>query len=135
MLGSLAGLAILHRLLLRLAPGLLLLGSCVGAALALGAWLAAGSEALAALALGVLGACAAMHYPLAQAAAYRPLPGNSPSVAALGQLFGPLDLAIPVVLGLLADRYGLALALFGLVVQPLGLLAALGWKRGRARKR
>jgi hypothetical protein len=46
-------------------------------------------------------------------------------VAALGQLFGPLDLAIPVVLGLLADRYGSTVALLGLLVQPLGLLAAL----------
>lgn len=134
MLGGIVGLVILHRLLERLSPGWLLLGSCVGAGLALVAWLLAGSPILAALALGVLGACAATHYPLAQAAAYRALPGASRSVAALGQLFGPLDLAIPVVLGLLADRYGLALALLGLLAQPLGLIAALGWQRRRKRR-
>jgi fucose permease len=125
MLGGFAGLLILHRLLLTVAPGRLLLALCLGAMLALVAWLAAGSLALAVLALGVLGACAATHYPLAQAAAYRALPGEPSSVAALGQLFGPLDLAIPVVLGLLADRYGSTVALLGLLVQPLGLLAAL----------
>jgi hypothetical protein len=86
MLGGFAGLLILHRLLLTVAPGRLLLALCLGAMLALVAWLAAGSLALAVLALGVLGACAATHYPLAQAAAYRALPGEPSSVAALGQL-------------------------------------------------
>lgn len=133
MLGGFLGLIALHRLLLRFRPGTLLLAACCGSVLALGLWLAAGSPWLAALALGGLGACAATHYPLAQAAAYRALPNGASSVAALSQLFGPLDLAIPVLLGLLADRYGLAVALLGLLLQPFGLLVALFWRRRGAR--
>jgi hypothetical protein len=82
----------------------------------------------AAVALAVLGACAAAHYPLAQAAAYRVLPSSSGTVAALSQLFGPVDLLIPVALGLLADQFGLIFALLGLLVQPLGLIGAACWR-------
>jgi hypothetical protein len=133
MLGGFIGLIALHRLLIWIAPGLLLIAACAGSLLALASWLAAGSPWLAAVALGCLGACAAMHYPLAQAAAYRTLPNGASSVALLGQLFGPLDLAIPVVLGFVADRWGLAAALLGLLVQPLGLLGALAWSRRAVR--
>ncbi|HWA74227.1 MAG TPA: MFS transporter [Polyangiaceae bacterium] len=125
MLGGFLGLIALHRLLLWVEPRALLLAACLGSSLALASFLAAGSPWLAAFALGCLGACAATHYPLAQAAAYRTLPNGAGSVALLGQLFGPLDLAIPVVLGFAADRWGLAAALIGLLVQPVGLLAAL----------
>jgi MFS family permease len=128
MLGGFTGLLALHRLLPRVEPRRLLLALCLGAMLALAAWLSVDSLTLSVLALGALGACAATHYPLAQAAAYRALPGAPGSVAALGQLFGPLDLAIPVVLGLLADRCGLMAALVGLLLQPLGLIAALSWR-------
>jgi MFS family permease len=131
MLGGFVGLLILHRLLLSLDPRSLLLGSCIGSALALGAWLLAGTPLQAAAALTVLGACAAAHYPLAQAAAYRALPSSSSTVAALSQLFGPVDLLIPVAIGLLADRFGLDFALLGLLVQPLGLTVAACWRNAR----
>lgn len=128
MVGGFAGLLVLHRLLASHDPKVLLLCSCVGSALALGAWLLAGSPVQAAAALAVLGACAAAHYPLAQAAAYKALPSSASTVAALSQLFAPVDLMIPLVLGLLADRFGLAAALLGLLVQPFGLILAASWR-------
>jgi fucose permease len=132
-LGGLVGPLLLHRLLSSIRARRLMLGFCLGAMLTLLAWLFSDSQALALLALGALGACAATHHPLAQAAAYRALPGASSTVAALSQLFGPLDLLIPVLLGLLADRYGLRAALLGLLLQPLGLIVALLSGRGRSR--
>jgi hypothetical protein len=132
MLGGFGGLLLLQRLLLTREPRRLLLLFCAGSIVALAAWLTASSFLISVLALTLLGACAATHYPLAQAAAYRAAPGSSGTVAALAQLFGPLDLAIPVLLGLLADRSGVLAALWGLVLQPLGLLAALA-RSARAR--
>ncbi len=120
--GGFGGLLILHRLLASSSPRTLLLLASFGAAAALVGWLSARSLLSASLCLGVLGAFAAAHYPLAAAAAYRALPDDSTAVAALNQLFGPLDLAIPLALGLLADHCGLQVAVAGLLLQPLALL-------------
>lgn len=132
MLGGLLGLVVLHRLSTRVAPARLLLVAAVGAGLTLSLWLAASSLAMALVALFGLGFFSAMHYPLAQAAAYRCLPSHSTAVAALSQFFGPIDLLIPLVLGLLADRYGLGVAIAGLAIQPLALVLATLRRRARA---
>lgn len=70
-----------------------------------------------------VGATAAPLYPLAAAQAYARRPGRSGSVLAASHLFTPLGLALPWLLGTVADRAGLLVALALLVVQPLGLVA------------
>lgn len=120
--GGFLGLVVLHRLLVRRSPRALLLASCLGSIAALVAWLNAGSLTGAAAALALLGASAAAHYPLAAAAAYRALPHDSNAVAALNQFFGPIDLMIPLALGLVADRMGVGAAVAGLLLQPVALL-------------
>jgi predicted MFS family arabinose efflux permease len=124
MVGGLLGLVALHRLSTRVSPARLLLLAALGAALTLALWLASSSLSAALGALFWLGFWSAMHYPLAQAAAYRCLPSNSDAVAALSQFFGPIDLLIPLALGLLADRFGLGVAIAGLALQPLALVLA-----------
>lgn len=135
MTGGILGLIVLHRASERVAPRRFLVLSCVGAAVALliVVWLSATSLPLVLAATFALGACAATHYPLAQAAAYRCLPSSSTTVAALAQFFGPVDLLIPLALGIAADRWGLGAALCGLLIQPVALVLATVASRRRAR--
>ena len=72
----------------------------------------------------VSGAAIALQYPLAKAQLYRALPGRTGTALAVAGLFGPIDLALPVLLGLAADHFGLTLALLLLTLQPTALLAA-----------
>ncbi|MEM7245541.1 MAG: MFS transporter [Acidobacteriota bacterium] len=65
----------------------------------------------------------AMQYPLAKAQLYRCLPGRSGTAVAVAGLFAPLDLALPILVGMTADTWGLAPALFLLLAQPASLLA------------
>jgi fucose permease len=123
-LGGIVGLVLLHRALARVPARRLLIGACAGAIAAAAAAVTATSALSAVIAFACLGACASTHYPLAQSAAYRAVPASADRVAALSQLFGPIDLAIPLVLGFLADRYGVGAALVGLLVQPLWLIGA-----------
>jgi hypothetical protein len=73
--------------------------------------------------LAGVGCFAAPLYPIAKAQAYRALPGSSALVVAGAQLLAPLELAVPLALGLAADAVGLPLALSLLLLQPLGMLA------------
>lgn len=61
----------------------LLLASCAGASLALGAWIVVGTSLAAPLLLAALGATSAQPYTLAQAEAYARLPGRPGLVNAL----------------------------------------------------
>jgi len=85
------------------------------------AWLAAPSMEASAALVFVVGATTAPLYPYAQAQAYRALPGEPGTVNALEVVFTPLDLAVPFLLGLLADAFGPIAALGVLALQPLTL--------------
>jgi fucose permease len=61
-------------------------------------------------------------YPIAKAQVYRELPERSGMVNALTTVFTSVELAVPLLLGLIADRLGLAVAMCLLLLQPLGLL-------------
>ena len=50
-------------------------------------------------------------------------------VNALAQMFVVIDIGAPLAIGALADRAGLSAALACLAIQPLGVLAVLGWTR------
>jgi hypothetical protein len=127
MIGGMIGLIALERLLarrpesqhlgIRLLPWLALLTLAGVAALLL-----AQDLWLAALALGAIGFGATGWYPVAKAAAYGRLPGRPGMLLAITGLLTPLELVLPAVVGGLADRFGLVVALGFLGVAPLGVL-------------
>lgn len=130
--GSLTGLLATDRLLRRVDAMRLLRAAGTCCALAYGAWILAEDSRVSGVLLAIVGFCASPLYPIAQAQAYRALPGQSGLVNAVGTLFAPLDVALPFVLGLVADRAGLGPALTVLALQPLGLLIiASGRAQGR----
>lgn len=133
MLGEMLSLAVVDRLLQRMAPLRLLRWSAAACTLAYVAWVAAPGLVASAVMFAVVGACAAPLYPIAKAQAYRALPGQSGLVIAAAQLFAPLELGAALLVGLAADAFGLTVALCLLAIQPLGLLVLavrLGRRRG-----
>lgn len=84
------------------------------------AWLLA-PPTLAVPGTAFLGAAAVPLWPLCTARAYDQ--GRPAHVAALSQVFGPLDIVLPALLGLVADRFGLGVAMVLLLAQPVLILA------------
>lgn len=122
-LGSAAGVLYAERLLARHAPLKVLAGCAAATVFFYLAWLAAPNLWLSALGLAAVGAAASPLYPIVQAQAYAALPGRSGAVNAAGHLFTPLAMALPWLLGRLADRAGTLAALLVLLIEPLALLA------------
>jgi FSR family fosmidomycin resistance protein-like MFS transporter len=127
MVGGIMGLFALERFLarhpeqrqlgVRLLPWLALLTllGVIALLLAQTLWLAGG--ALFAIGLGATG-----WYPVARAATYDRLPGRAGLARAITGLLAPLDLALPAVVGLLAERFSLVVALGVLGLAPVGVL-------------
>ena len=116
--GAVLGSLAVEPLIAKLGADRLLRVACVCSALAVGAWIAIGSHG----ALFAIGLFTAPLYPLAEARAYKV--ASPARVAAGSQLVAALDVVWPLVLGLVADRYGLRVALLVLLVQPVGLFFA-----------
>jgi predicted MFS family arabinose efflux permease len=127
MVGGLVGVAWVEVLLKRIAPLRLLTGFALVAVGAAVAFAFAPNVGVAAVALAVLGVVDAPLYPLAKAQAYRALPGQSGTVAAVTAALSPLEMGLPLLVGLVADRAGTGVALALLAVQPayLALLSHL----------
>jgi fucose permease len=121
-IGSAVGLAVAERLLRRMPPLRLLAISAGLCGATLAAWILAPTVWLCALAALALGAATAPLYPISAAQAYAAMPGRSGTVNAAGHLFTPMTLALPWLLGVVADRFGATGALWLLLVQPAGLL-------------
>lgn len=119
--GAVVGLALGQVLLRRVAPLRLLLASALGCAVSWFAFLSVESAAAASFWLFATGALASLQYPIAKAQAYRALPDRSGAVNAVLTLFGVIELPLPIAIGLLADRFGLGIALATLAAQPIGL--------------
>lgn len=66
-------------------------------------------------------------YAILKGHLYSALPGQSSAVMLLGTIAGQLTTFIPVGLGLIADRYGLDIAMWVLLIAPIALL--LGTRR------
>jgi hypothetical protein len=127
MIGGMIGLFALERILarrpeqhragVRLLPwlALLTLAGIVALLLAPALWLAG-------VALFAIGLGATSWYPVARAATYDRLPGRAGLARAITGLIMPLELALPAVVGLLAERFGLVVALGFLGVAPVGVL-------------
>jgi len=79
--------------------------------------------------LGLLTIVTTPWYPVLQAQLYRSLPDESGIVVSLSSASSLLAGAVPLAVGFLAQGFGLAWALAGLAIAPLGILAGV-W-RGR----
>ncbi len=130
MVGSTVGLVVLERLLRLRNERYLLVAASVGTLVCYVPWLVAPTP-LASVVLAVpVGLCAAPLYPLAAAQAYARRPNASGSVLAASHLFTPLGLALPWLIGALADAAGTTAALATLALQPLGLLVLVALTTG-----
>lgn len=138
MVGGVLGSVLLERVAHRFRPSTLLLVSGLGCAVAHSAWLAAGTFVMSAVTLGLAGLFVESHYPLLRARAFAALPGRPNVVLATGSMFGSLNLALPLLVGVVADSAGVFEAMLVLLAQPVGVLlagAAARWsERRRARR-
>lgn len=124
--GAVVGLAVTERLVVRVSPRAVLLACSAVCAMTWCAWLSVVSLPAGAALMALLGAATTPLWALATARAYAssPRPGL---VAALGNLFFPLEIVAPVALGLVADRWGLRAALLLLLLQPAAV-ALVAWR-------
>ena len=119
--GSVIGLVAVERLLVRVAATRLLKWTAFSCAVTYAVWLTAPTPFTSAILMVPVGITSAPLYPLTAAQAYAANPGKSGAVLAIGHLFTPLALALPWLLGVVADHWGLPLALALLAIQPVGL--------------
>jgi len=121
MAGGAVGLLVLDRRLARHDERRVLFAAALACAVAYAVWLVAPTPWLAAALMLPVGAFAAPLYPLAAAQAYAQRPDSPGAVLAASHLFTPVGLALPLVIGVVADRAGTHVALALLAVEPLGL--------------
>jgi MFS transporter, FSR family, fosmidomycin resistance protein len=129
---GLAGDAALIRALSHVSGLVLLRASAAVTAVVFPAFLLAGGLVPKLLLLGCLSVVTAPWYPVLQAELYGSLPDDSGIVVSLSSAAGLLGGAVPLAVGLLAQRFGLAWALACLAIAPPLLLAGLRRSRGRA---
>jgi MFS family permease len=122
-MGSIVGASATDRAMERASARNVLLVSGTSTALALLLVLAGHGAATACIALFVVGATCAPHHPLALGQAYGVIPERPGTVQAMGQIFVAVDIAAPLALGVLADRFGLDVALACLLAQPAIIVA------------
>jgi len=128
---GLAGDAALIRALNHVSGLVLLRASAAVTAVLFPAFLLAGGLVPKLLLLGCLSVVTAPWYPVLQAKLYGSLPDDSGVVVSLSSAAGLLGGAVPLAVGLLAQRFGLAWALACLAIAPPLLLAGLRRSRGR----
>lgn len=129
-LGAIIGAAVTDRAVARTSARTVLVTSAVLTVAALLVLLVSGSAPMACAALLLVGIACAPHHPLAMAQAYGAIPERPGAVQAIGQIFVVVDIAAPLVLGAVADRFGLDSALRCLLIQP-AIIAACGVLLGR----
>jgi MFS family permease len=119
------GLVVTDRLLHRVSPMKLLAASGFSCALTFAAWLSVSLVPFSLPLAFLVGLTGAPLYPISAAQAYRMLPDRPGVVQAVDQIFAPLPIVAPLLVGWIADEVGLRSALAVLLVQPLvlGLLA------------
>jgi len=122
--GAVVGSAVTDRIVERISAPRVLATSAALCALSLAAFLTTASASASCAALLVVGVTCAPHHPLAMARAYGELPENPGTVQAVGQIFVAVDVVAPLALGVVADRFGLDVAIGCLLVQPAVILIA-----------
>ena len=128
---GLAGDAVLIRVLDRVGGLILLRASAAAAALLYPGFLLVPGFGPKLVVLAVLTMITAPWYPLLQAQLYRSLPGESGVVVSLSSASTLLSGAVPLAVGFLAQQFGLAWAITGLAVAPLGILGGV-WRARQA---
>jgi MFS family permease len=121
--GGAGGLLVQERALTAVSPRRLLAALAATCATAYLAWIAAPSLAMSAVLAAIVGVTCAGQYPLAQAQAYRAVPGRGGVVNALTSLLTPIEVVLPIGLAAMAGSLGVTAVLLVLALQPLGLLA------------
>jgi MFS family permease len=129
--GDVIGLVALDRVLKRASELRVLAIAAAGCAIAYVAWLLAPSVAWNVVLIVPVGLFAGPLYPLASAQAYAARPESSGIVLAASHLFTPLGLALPFILGVIADVAGIEIALALLVIQPIALCMFAIWQAKR----
>jgi len=129
--GDVIGLVALDRVLKRTSELRVLAIAAAGSAIAYVAWLLAPNVAWNVVLVAPVGLFAGPLYPLASAQAYAARPESSGVVLAASHLFTPLGLALPFVLGVIADAAGIEIALAVLVIQPIALCMFAIWQAKR----
>jgi len=128
--GGAVGLFLTDRLLARVDPLRLLIATSVATAVVFVLWLGARTIPASVILLGLVGLFCSPLYPICAARAYAARPGQSGLVAAMDQLFAPVPVLAPLLIGFVADRVGIVIALAILVLQPAGVtLVALAARR------
>jgi len=130
--GCAIGLVCLERLLARHSEHRMLIAAGAACTVAFVAWLAAPTVWLSVVLMVPVGVTAAPLYPLASAQAYARCPGRSSVVLVTSHLFAPFGLALPWLLGWIADHAGTAAALALLAAQPVGLVVLAAVTRPHA---
>lgn len=131
--GAVIGALFSERLLSHVSSRKLLAGAAAGSCVFLATMICASAAPVIAGALFLLGMTCSLHYPLVKAAAYELVPGQPGIVNALQQAFVGLDIALPLAIGAIASRFGLAAALAALATEPLVLLVVALYWRDKAR--
>jgi MFS family permease len=108
----------------------LLLVASAACAAAFAGFLFARSLPMNAALLVLTFAFAAPLHPLVSARAYAALPGRSTAVNVISSSMATVELAIPLGLGAIADRFGVRAALAVMIFEPIGLFAVALFKRG-----
>jgi MFS transporter, FSR family, fosmidomycin resistance protein len=128
---GLAGDAVLIPALSHVSGLVLLRASAAVTAAVFPAFLLVGGLVPKLLLLGCLSMVTAPWYPVLQAELYGSLPDDSGVVVSLSSAAGLLGGAVPLAVGFLAQRFGLAWALACLAIAPPLLLTGLRRPRGR----
>lgn len=119
MIGGLLSLAWMERWGKQMAPrpvlsivALLTLAGLLGFITAVQPWVAL-------LALFIMGIGVAPWFPLAQAQALLAMPGRSGTVGALQSLFAPIEIVAPLLIGLIAEQWGIQIGVSVFLLVPL----------------
>jgi MFS family permease len=123
------GLFLTDRLLHRVNPLHLLIATSLATAVVFVLWLFARTIPASVILLALIGLFCAPLYPICAARAYAARPGQTGLVAALDQLFVPVPLLAPLLIGFVADRSGIVIALAILLLQPVGVAVAAMFAR------
>jgi FSR family fosmidomycin resistance protein-like MFS transporter len=83
--------------------------------------------------LALVGVVNAGWYPVLQGRLYTAMPGLSGTVTTVGNVFGLAGAALPLALGLVAQRSGLGLTMWLILIAPLAIVVGLPGKAGGRR--
>lgn len=121
-IGGLLSLAWLARWGKRLTPRQILSSVAILTLIGLLGFITAVHAWIALLALFIMGVGVAPWFPLAQAQAHMVMPGRSGTVGALQALFAPIEIVAPLLVGLVAERWGIQAGVSLFLVAPLLIL-------------